>query len=60
VVGGNIKPSESTHSTVRLNIVTLRWEELPNLIYSRANCGSFVTKDGQWLYAFGGFNFPAG
>jgi hypothetical protein len=39
--------------------VTLLWENLPPLLCERANCASFVTTDEKYLYAFGGFNFPA-
>jgi hypothetical protein len=60
VIGGNVQSHVSTKSTIRFNIVTQRWTELADLNIERANCGSFVTKNSKYVYAFGGFNFPAG
>ena len=60
IIGGNVKSHVSTKSAIRFNIVTQRWSELADLCKERANCGSFVTKNSKYVYAFGGFNFPAG
>jgi len=52
-LGGNIKGHLTGDRVFRLDIYSMKWQELPKMLQKRANCGSFVK--GDYLYALGGF-----
>jgi hypothetical protein len=38
----------------KFNVNSLKWEPLPDMNHPRAAAGSFMSKDGKSLFAFGG------
>ena len=42
VIGGNHKKQETLKDTKRFDIYSLRWEDLPELNFARANCASVI------------------
>ena len=54
-IGGKPDFDEPTYNKcVRINIYTLSWSSLTNMIHNRLNPGVFMSNDKQYIYAYGG------